>query len=358
MKLFDSIPFTKSELVTGILTLVVVFVMSFISRQMRITGSDSISSEKGIELILHDKTGIDDLAEMLLEKKAIEDKDELLWVGKMLGWRTFRRGRYVIDGAYSYNVFLSKLARGIQDPVSVTILPGTDIQRFSDQLSKNLSFDIEAVEGIFEDEDFLASLQLNKGQLFGRMLPNTYLMYWTVSPEEAVNRILNEFESTISNPFSAVADELDLTIDEVTALASIVEWEAEHEEEKARISGLYWNRLNKNMYLQADPTVNFAVGERRRLLFEDYEVDHPYNTYRNKGLPPSAVTNPGISSIKAALEPEQHSYIYMVANPEGGHIFTRTFEEHQVESEKWRKWLRKQFRLKREKEVREGTSSD
>ncbi len=76
------------------------------------------------------------------------------------------------------------------------------------------------------------------------------------------------------------------------------------------------------MRLQADPTVNFAVGERRRLLFEDYQIDHPYNTYIYRGLPPGPITNPSLSSIRAALYPEDHDYLYMVANPEGGaHVY-------------------------------------
>ena len=325
---------------------------------MRITNDDSVFSEQPVEIILEERTSIEDLTVMLASNQVIKSESELLWVSKMLGWRTFQKGRYVIDGAYSYDVFLSKLARGIQDPVPVTILPGIDVGRFSVQLSNQLSFDSSSVRELFNNNEFVSSKGLSKEALFGRMLPDTYLMYWTITPKEAINRILKEFESSIIAVYRTKAEELDITIDEAIAMASIVEWEYYIEEEKSKISGLYWNRLNRNMYLQADPTVNYAVGERRRLLFEDYEVDHPFNTYRHKGLPPAAVTNPSISSIIAALNPDDHNYIYMVANPEGGHIFSRTFEEHQIESEKWRKWLRQQYRIKRSREAKAGTASD
>ena len=145
------------------------------------------------------------------------------------------------------------------------------------------------------------------------------------------------------------------SIDEVIAMASIVEWEANIEDEKPIVAGLYWNRLKERMYLQADPTIIFAVGERRRLLLEDYKVDHPFNTYTKYGLPPGPVTNPSFQTIKATLYPEEHNYLYMVASPEGGHLFNRTYEEHLVDAEKWRKWLRQQYRIKRQRE-KEGAS--
>jgi UPF0755 protein len=183
------------------------------------------------------------------------------------------------------------------------------------------------------------------------MLPDTYLTYWTRSPKEIVNQILREFDKRVIDQHEGRFQELDYTPDEIVTLASIVEWEAKISEEKPVISGLYWNRLNRGMLLQADPTVNYALGERRRLLFEDYEFDHPFNTYVNKGLPPGPITNPSLSTIEATLYPQDHDYLYMVANPEGGHVFTKTFREHQRESEKWRIWLREQYRIKRQQEA-------
>jgi UPF0755 protein len=106
------------------------------------------------------------------------------------------------------------------------------------------------------------------------------------------------------------------------------------------------------MRLQADPTVNYAIGERRRLFYEDYRVRHPFNTYRIKGLPPAPINNPALSSIKAALQPEEHDYLYMVAEPgaTGYHVFTKTYAAHKRESRKWTQWLREQYRIKEQRE--------
>jgi UPF0755 protein len=341
----------------GLLCLLSVGLTTYLSRQLRISDQDAISSEIAVEIILYQKTDLNDLSQILLDQGVIDSPDNLRWAGKMLGWKTFRKGRYVVEGGYSVDVFLSKLSRGIQDPVDVTILPGIDRERFAEQLSEPLHFSEKEVLELFEDSTFLSEKGLSAEQLLGRMLPETYLIYWTASPGDVVNRILKEFDNLVVRKYQDDIPSPRYSLDDLVALASIIEWEAYNDDEKARISGLYWNRLKRRMRLQADPTVNFAVGERRRLLFEDYEIDHPFNTYKVYGLPPAAITNPSLSSIDAAFNPEEHNFLYMVASPEGGHVFTSNFEAHQRESEKWRQWLREQYRIKRQKEKDAGASS-
>jgi UPF0755 protein len=344
---------TKSEFITTSLLFVLIVVVVLSSRLIRLTSGSSLVFEEPTEILLPENSGLSDLQQYLEIEGVRFDKSEMKWAARILGWRNFQRGRYVFDGEYAYDGFLSKMARGIQDPVSVAILPGITIDKFAESAAKNLHFDTDSLTALMTDSTFLAEKGISKEHLFGRMLPETYLIYWTSSPKEFVNKVLREFDNAITQEYRKQAEEMDMTIDEVVTLASIVEWEAKNKDEKPVISGLYLNRLNRGMRLQADPTVNFALGERRRLLFEDYQIDHPYNTYMNNGLPPGPITNPSLSTIEATLFPEDHDYLYMVANPEGGHIFTRTFSEHQAESEKWRRWLREQYRIKRQREAEE-----
>lgn len=357
MNLKDSLSFTKNEFLTGILVFCLIFLITLGSRQLRLSSSGAIQVNSQINLKISERIGLTELINRLDSLDVEYQQDELLWSARMLGWRMFQKGNYSLEGNYSYDVFLSKLARGIQDPVSVVILPGINIQRFSESVGSQLSITESDVQSIFRDSVFLEELDLSSDELFGRMLPETYLVYWTSTSKDLVRRILREFNDKVVNEFETVSNEQNLTINEILTMASIVEWEANIEEEKSIISGLYWNRFNKGMRLQADPTINFALGERRRLLFEDYQFDHPYNTYLKKGLPPGPITNPSLSTIEATVFPQQHDYIYMVANPEGGHVFTRTFEEHQIESEKWRVWLRQQYRIKRQKEAEEALNN-
>ncbi len=358
MNLHRQIALTKSEFASTLIIFVLIALVVMSSRLVRLTSGKSIVFENETELVLGEQSDIETMQKILEEHEIGFEGKEMDWAARLLGWKNFQRGRYVFEGQYSYHAFLSKMAKGIQDPVSVVILPGTTSDRLSESVSAKLNFKQDELQEALTDSTFLEEKGFSAEQLFGRMLPETYLVYWTSTPKEFVNKVLREFDNAITEEFRNKADELDYTLDEIVTLASIVEWEAKNQEEKPRISGLYWNRLERGMRLQADPTVNFALGERRRLLFEDYQIDHPYNTYMNRGLPPGPITNPSLSTIKATLFPEDHDYLYMVANPEGGHVFTKSFREHQIESEKWRMWLREQYRIKRQREANAQNTED
>ncbi len=354
--LFSAI--SLKELLSGLVLFLGVFLIVLLSRNGRLNSSDSVFFNGETHLYLSEGANITELADHLARIGAELDKEEMYWASRLLGWRSFRTGHYLLGGSYSYDELLSKISLGSQDPVKVTVLPGIDIGRFSRNVAAQMKFDSTAMASVFSDSVYLADQGISKEFLFGKMLPDTYDLYWTSSPVYVVERILDEFQERVEERFADEINQMEYSLEEILTMASIVEWEAKIEEEKSVISGLYWNRLNRRMLLQADPTVNYALGERRRLLFEDYTVDHPFNTYINRGLPPGPITNPSLSTIEATIFPEDHDYLYMVANPEGGHVFTRTFAEHQVESEKWRRWLRQQYRIKRQQEAAQQSGSD
>ncbi|MDX1672714.1 MAG: endolytic transglycosylase MltG [Balneolaceae bacterium] len=352
MDLSKHIPFNRWELILGVLIVVLITAAIGGSRLSRLFNTQAVSSVEPVHIYLHDKTDLYEMSSILADSGVVIGQEELLWAGRLLGWRNFLPGHYEIQGSYSYDVFLSKMARGIQDPVSVTIIPGSSEERILRVLSTRLKADSVAFHHAVEDSSFWENRSFERKDFIGRMYPSTYSFYWTSSPKTIFNRIFREFEKEVAEGFEFRIREVDLTLDEVVTLASIIEWEAMHEDEKPKISGLYWNRLNKRMYLQADPTVVFALGERRRLLYEDYEIDHPYNTYNHFGLPPGPITNPNKNSIEAALYPQDHDYLFMVASPEGYHIFSETFSEHKEKSVQWRRWIREQYRKKKLEEVR------
>ena len=351
--------FSKKEIFTLFILLVAVTVILTGWRNYRLYNTDAIQSDIPIEIYLHERAGLDLLAKKMDSLGVSVDSDELKWAGRVLGWRNFRIGLYVVDGSHSYEEFLSNMARGIQNPANVTILSGSDPDRVALQLGNQLKADSDEFRKIFTDSSSLAQeLNLSGEELFSRMLPNTYQIYWTSSPRNAVQRVYNEFNRLITNRYRDEINESAYSLNEIITLASIVEMEARLAEEKPRIAGLYLNRLDRNMLLQADPTVIYALGERRRLLFEDYRVDHPYNTYIHAGIPPGPITNPDEASIRAVLNPEEHDYLFMVASPDGSHRFTRTFEEHRQASAEWRRWIREQYRLRDERERMESQNRE
>lgn len=351
--------FSKKEWLVAGSIFCLSFLLVFISRNSRLNSDYALAANGTAEILLYERTSLESLSEILDSLDVKVDQEELLWAGRILGWRYFRPGRYEINGNESYPVLLANMARGIQDPASVTIVPGTEIDRFTAHLSKQLLTDSASVAAVFSDSsEVVNELNLTPEQLFSRMLPNTYQIYWTTPAENVIRRIHSEFNNHIAVKYNDRIEESDFTLKEILTLASIVEWEARFSEEKPKISGLYINRLNRNMRLQADPTVLYALGERRRILLEDYQFDHPYNTYLYSGLPPGPITNPDEESILAVLEPEDHDYLFMVATPTGGHTFTRTFEEHLEASREWRRWIREQYRIKREREREAAEMSD
>lgn len=353
--------FSKKEYILLILLLGLTAIATFGSRTYRLYSSTALTSELTTDIYLYERTDLVALADQLDSLGVQVDKNELLWAGRVLGWRFFRPGLYQLEGSQSYSDFLSKLARGIQDPARVTVISGTDKERLALRLSQQLQADSVAFSEVFKDSSELAlELGLTGEELFSRMLPNTYQMYWTSSPEGVVRRIYNEFSQNIASRYQSEIDNSRYNLSQVVTLASIVEWEARDREEKSKIAGLYINRLNRNMLLQADPTVIYAMGERRRLLFSDYQIDHPYNTYIHSGLPPGPITNPDEESIRAVLNPMDHNYLFMVATPEGSHQFSETFDEHRRASAEWRNWIQEQYRIRdqREREAAESQQSE
>jgi UPF0755 protein len=140
---------------------------------------------------------------------------------------------------------------------------------------------------------------------------------------------VGEFKRFYTESLQHRANELAWTTKQVLTLASIVEGESALPDERPVISGVYHNRLRKKMRLQADPTIQFMIENGpRRVLYSDLKLDHPYNTYRNHGLPPGPVNNPGKASILAALYPASHNYLFFVANGQGGHWFAANYDDH------------------------------
>ncbi|MFL6555073.1 MAG: endolytic transglycosylase MltG, partial [Bacillus sp. (in: firmicutes)] len=141
---------------------------------------------------------------------------------------------------------------------------------------------------------------------------------------------------TVVSAYSEESKKKKLSVHQLLTMASLIEEEATEKADRKTIASVFYNRMKKGMMLQTDPTVLYAQGKHKdRVLFEDLEVDSPYNTYQNTGLPPGPIANAGKSSIEASLEPEKTDYYYFLATKEGAVIFTKTLEEHNKAKEKY-----------------------
>ena len=163
-------------------------------------------------------------------------------------------------------------------------------------------------------------------------LANTYELYWDTSEEQFMDRMKKEYDRFWTDERKMKAERLGLSTQDVITLASIVEEETKTKSELKTVAGLYLNRLERGIALQADPTVKYAVGDftLKRILNKHLEVDSPYNTYKYAGLPPGPIRIPELNVVEAVLNPGEHDYIYMCAKPDysGEHAFAKTLAEH------------------------------
>ena len=258
-------------------------------------------------------------------------------------------GRYKLENGFNNNQIINSL-RSNNVPIKITY---NNIETF-DQLIKRISERIEAdslsLSNVFFEEKFLNDLGLDSESVFSLFIPNTYEFFWNTSAIQFRERILKEFDRFWNDSRIEKSKKLNLNPIEVMTLASIVQKETPKVDERPTIAGVYLNRLERNMKLQADPTVVYTIKKRdgfdtkiRRVLYKDLRIKSPYNTYVYRGLPPAPIVTPDISAIEAVLNPQKHSFIYFVAdvsNP-GYHLFSRTNAEHNRKKRQYTNWLKK-----------------
>jgi UPF0755 protein len=176
-----------------------------------------------------------------------------------------------------------------------------------------------------------------KTSLEGFLFPDTYFLRPDSSAAQIVDTLLAQFEQRAGATLRSAAADRKTTVYDMVKLASIVEREARDRAESATIAGVYQNRLDIGMKLDADPTIQYAVGEWRELTLADLKIDSPYNTYQVAGLPPTPICSPGLAALEGAAKPAQHKYFYFVAKNDGtgDHAFATTFEEQEANRVKY-----------------------
>ncbi len=211
----------------------------------------------------------------------------------------------------------------------LVIPEGTMTRKIASDVQTILHIDSTLFMERVRDDSLSHALGLDAGSCEGYLYPDTYFFPQQCDPDEVISTMVRHFFTMVGEDLLARADSMGMTLHQVVTLASIIEGEAVLDEERGTISAIYHNRLKKRMYLDSCPTIQYLIPDGpRRLLDRDLEIDSPYNTYLHFGLPPGPVNNPGIQSIKAALYPADTDLLYMVANGDGSHTFSRTLHEH------------------------------
>lgn len=262
-----------------------------------------------------------------------------------------KAGHYIIKKGMNNNDIVNTL-RSKNTPILVKFNNQERLENLAAQISNQLEGDSLAFLTTMKDESFLDNEGFDLQTALGMYIPNTYEFYWNTTPEQFRARMLKEYQSFWNEDRKTKALQLELTAEQVISLAAVVQKETAKVDERARVAGVYMNRIKNGIPLQADPTVIYAKKKMendfdqviKRVLYRDLEIDSPYNTYKYTGLPPGPISMPDISAIDAVLNYEKHDYLFFVADVQnfGYHKFAKTLAQHNRNKQEYVRWINSQ----------------
>jgi UPF0755 protein len=264
-----------------------------------------------------------DIAELLVEHQLIENAALFKIKSRLMGLDgKYQAGAFDLAPSMTTEEIMTALMSGKRESVRVTIPEGYNIKQTTAKLSQAGLIDeedfIDALANGVYDYSFIDGLGAGEDRLEGFLFPDTYEFFADSSEEEIIDKMLAQFDAVFTQDYYARIRELGLTVKEAVTIASLIEEETRTAAERPIVSSVIYNRLNIDMKLQFCSTVLYALGEQKsRLLYSDLEVDSPYNTYLNQGLPPGPISSPGQASLDAALNPQDTDYLYFVLKGDG-----------------------------------------
>lgn len=286
-----------------------------------------------------------EIGSILEKKKVIKDGNKFKYYSKFKNFDgQYKSGTYALSPSMSMEDIAKTMAEGKTADSGITIPEGYTIEQIGALLEErgitSKSDFIEATENINYDYKFLKDVPTGTNRLSGFLFPDTYAIPKNSSPEKIVNIFLKNFNKKFTEEFYQEARNRKMSIEEVLTVASIVERETQKDDERGKVASVIYNRLKIDMPLQMCSTVQYILGESKALLSEsDVQIDSPYNTYTNGGLPPRPICNPGIASIKAALNPDKTDYLYFVVSEklDGSQNFSKDYEIFEKDKEAYYK---------------------
>lgn len=300
----------------------------------------SMKIDKPVSLYVYPNKTIDQVMTDLKDVGKINNTFKIKFILGKLGAKTIIPiGHYKLKPGTSDFKLARMLKAGAQTPVRLTFNNMRTVDQLAGRLSKQLMADSITILSCFRESAWMKEDGFTEQNYMSLFLPNTYETWWNITPEKLLALFRKEYKNFWNENRRDKAKSINLSLIQVSTLASIVEEETNKSDEMPKVAGLYMNRLEIDMPLQADPTVKFAVGDFsiKRILRGHTKIKSPYNTYTNIGLPPGPIRIPSIRAIEAVLSYDHHSYIYMCAKSDfsGYHAFATTLGEHNKNASKY-----------------------
>lgn len=267
------------------------------------------------------------ISKILHDNEVIANRRYFVLLAKLKFSQTkLHSGFYDIRNIRTSSQLIDLLKTGQNLSTRVTIPEGSTNADIAALIVAHVNIDSASFVNLTQDSAFIRQLGLNTNSLEGYLFPDTYYFYKNDLEKTIITKMVNTFKMKWQQIAENIPINSDKNLHEILTLASLIEGECILDNERAVVSSLYQNRLKRNMKLEADPTIQYIIPDGpRRILTKDLKIESPYNTYLNAGLPPGPVNNPGIKSIIAAIEPADTDFLYMVAQGDGSHYFTRHY---------------------------------
>ncbi len=284
-----------------------------------------------LEIEIPEGMTFNQVSRLLEQKELLSSRAIFVFWGRLLGLQySIKSGLYRFEGPVSDYEILKKLTKGDVALIRVTIPEGFNLLQIAKRLDKLGITERDAFLEATRDRALLDSLDIDAPSVEGYLFPDTYFFPKKTAPERVIREMVKNLRAHISDEMKAQAERLGLTERQYLTLASLIEKEAEVDEERPLISAVFHNRLKRGMPLESDPTAVYGIEPPpKRITPNDLKRDTPYNTYLHKGLPPGPIASAGLKSIKAALYPARVPYLFFVATNNGRHHFSVTNHEHQ-----------------------------
>lgn len=309
-------------------------------------------NQKAVKVTIPIGSSVSTISNILEKNDIIKDARVFKYYIKFKNAADFQAGEYTFNKSMTFNEIIENLQQGVlmeEAAFQVTIPEGRQIEEIASIISKNAPYSEAEILATLTDKSFIQKMKEKYPELLtddifakdikypleGYLYPATY-PYYKDKPtiEEIIEPMIKKMSEVVGN-YLPQLEEKNVSVHWFLTMASLIEEEATEKADREKISSVFYNRLEKKMPLQTDPTVLYALGQHKdRVLYKDLEVDSPYNTYQNEGLPPGPIANAGEISFNAALSPEKTDYLYFLATKEGEVIFTKTLEEHNIEKNK------------------------
>lgn len=309
--------------------------------------NDNIIGDEEVSVTIPPDATIDMVVDSLVKNNIINSENSFRQVAKLKRYKqSIRPGQFKIQPNWNNNELINHLRSGSQKAVKFVIHNARTRKDLAGIVGKQLSIDSLLFLQSLNDGQVADQYGFTKDNFPTMFLANTYELYWNTSEEQFINRMKKEYDRFWNEERKKKAAQLGLTTEEVIILSSIVEEETKQNSELKTVAGLYLNRLERGIALQADPTVKYAVGDfaLKRILNKHLEFDSPYNTYKYAGLPPGPIRIPELNVVDAVLNPKDHDFLYMCAKPDysGEHNFAKTLAEHNRNANIYHEFLNKE----------------